>query len=150
MGVHGCSCMRYNFQNVVPPHGPWKVKDLGATIGVVDFLSVSKDEAFAGREGPDECDVVFFAAACRSCFSCSEWILISESESPIVIWIGCSIDDLDEEFRKSERKTKIVKRLGKCAGFEAMHITWRFTRHGERISMRLPLMHPTMADDMVK
>ena len=85
VGVHGRGGIRDDFQDVIAPHGPGKVEYLGATVGVVDFLAVGEDEAFAGCEGPYEGDVVFFAAACGSCFSGCEGVLVCESESPVVM-----------------------------------------------------------------
>ena len=58
---------------------------MGAGVGVVDFLAVGEDAAFAGGEGPNEGDVMFFAAAFGAGSAGGECVLVCEAESPFVV-----------------------------------------------------------------
>lgn len=71
-----------NFQHVIAPHGPRKVKNATPTVGVMHFLSVGQNHALARGNGPDQRDIVFFATASRACFSIGESCLIGKAKAP--------------------------------------------------------------------
>jgi hypothetical protein len=51
--------MRDNFEDVISSHGPREIKDVVATAGIMDFLSVRQDETLSRGDTPNNGDIVF-------------------------------------------------------------------------------------------
>jgi len=74
--------MGNNLQNMVPPHGPRKVKKAIAAVGIMNFLSVGQNQALSRRDTPNQGHIVFFTTTSSSSLSIRKSFRIGKSESP--------------------------------------------------------------------
>mmetsp|Transcript_8226 Transcript_8226/g.12245 ORF Transcript_8226/g.12245 Transcript_8226/m.12245 type:complete len:101 (-) Transcript_8226:110-412(-) len=76
---HGMSS---ELDDMVSPHGPAELKVGFAVDAEVDLLSIGQDQAFSAGNRPDECDLMFFAAAVNACKTLFQCFCVAETEFP--------------------------------------------------------------------
>ena len=47
-----------NFQDMVSSHGPRKIKDIVAAVGIMNFLSIRQDQTLSRGDTPNDSHVV--------------------------------------------------------------------------------------------
>ena len=75
--------MRNDFENMVATHSPAVVKDTVAAVGIMDFLTVQKNQPFSRRNTPNQSYIMLFTTASSADFSIIECIQVGKSKPPI-------------------------------------------------------------------
>ena len=75
--------MRHNLEHIISFHGPGKIKNAIATVGIVYFLSIGKDKAFTGSQTPNEGNIVFFPTAVGTSLTSCQSFRIRKPKSPV-------------------------------------------------------------------
>jgi len=79
---HGRLGVRHNLEDVVPLHGPRKIKDIVPVFGNMHLLSVRQYKTFSRGNTPNNGNVVFFATTIRSSLSGRQGVHVGKPESP--------------------------------------------------------------------
>ena len=71
-----------NFEHVISPHGPSMVKHSTATVGIMHFLAIGKDQPLPRRNTPHKSHVMFFSTTRGSRLTSGQSVGIGKAESP--------------------------------------------------------------------
>jgi len=58
-----------NFQDVITPHSPRVLEDTTTATGIMDFLSVGKNQSFSRGDAPHQSNIMLLTATSSSCLT---------------------------------------------------------------------------------